>query len=256
MDVFTLAMGLTLLAAGWFLLRDFSRFLSSGYNAKGKVVSIQQALAGVSFSSPPPHYQNINRYGFYPVIEYLSRGESVLFTMVGDRAPDQYHIGDIIDLRFNRSRRHHNRVSRSTVLLITMLTVLSAALLAGAMFADMGLTLVHICFSSIILTLCLFVMVAYYRCQDESCTEQDERGRNGRRRILISEPSAFNHWAAMIDDGGQKRRILGSQLFGTGCLMSGLVVVVAAFFIDTAQIAYGGSLKELNRQFERQVVHR
>jgi len=260
MDVFTLAMGLTLLAAGWFMLRDYVRFLTSGYIVKGKVVSIQQSsLHGYSsliqravfadapeLLSPDDLYARDKQYSIYPVIEYLSNGEAVRFTMISDQVSDQYHIGDTVDLRFCRSRREQGRVSRSTVSLIIMLVVLSVGLILGAVFSSVGLTIAHICFSSVILTFCLFIMVAYYCNRDENCKARYELNRRGRIRVLILEPSAFKHWAAMIDDKAQKRRIFGSQLFGAGCFMSGMIIVASAFLIDTAYAAYGNPFPSLN----------
>ncbi len=252
MDVFTLAMGLTLLAAGWFMLRDYVRFLTSGYIVKGNVVSIQQSsLHGYSnltqqttLANKPEHvsseslYSSDKQYSLYPVIEYLSNGEAVRFTMISGQSSDQYHIGDAVDLRFCRSRRGQGRVSRSTVSLILMLAVLSVGLVIGAVFSSVGLTIAHICFSSIILTFCLFIMVAYYCNRDESSKARYELDGRGRMRVLILEPSAFNHWRAMIDDKTQKRRIFGSQIFGAGCLMSGMAIIASVFLIDIAYAAY------------------
>ena len=249
MDVFTFAMGLTLLAAGWFMLRDYVRFLTSGYIVKGKVVSIQQSslhgysrlVQRTSLASPSSDdiYASNKQYGIYPVIEYRSNGEAVRFTLMDDQSADQYHMGDSVDLRFCRSRRVQGRISRSTVSLIIMLAVLSVGLLVGAVFSSVGLTIAHICFSSIILTFCLFMMVAYYCNRDENSKARYELNRRGRIRVLLLEPSAFKHWRAMIDDKTQKRRIFGSQVFGAGCLMSGMVIIASAFLIDTAYAAYG-----------------
>ncbi len=261
MDVFTLAMGLTLLAAGHFMLKDYSRFLSSGYTVKGKVVSLQQAYQ-YNYSKPLDYSnqsdsssltaEETHRSRIFPVIEYRSNRQLVRFTMIDDAISDQPHIGDMLDLRFCRSRRDNNRVGRSTILLITMLAVLTAGLFLGGIFSEMGLTVAHICFASFVLTFCLCLIVAYYRCRDASCKEHDGLGhRNGRMRILISEPSAFNHWASMIDDGRQKRRVRGSQAFGAGCFMSGLVIVATAFLLDANQGAYADSIEQFNQQVER-----
>ena len=260
MDVFTLSMGLTLLAAGWFMLRDYVRFLTSGYIVKGSVVAIQQSslhgysnlVQQIALANSAEHissetsYSSDKQYSIYPVIEYLSNGEAVRFTMISGLSSDQYHVGDAVDLRFCRSRRVQGRISRSTVSLITMLTVLSIGLAIGAVFSSVGLTIAHICFSSIILTFCLFIMAAYYCNRDENSKAHYELGRRGRMRVLILEPSAFKHWGSMIDDKTQKRRIFGSQVFGAGCLMSGMAIIASVFLIDTAYAAYEKPLSFLH----------
>ncbi|WP_250656723.1 DUF3592 domain-containing protein [Alkalimarinus coralli] len=268
MDVFILAMGLTLLAAGWFLTRDYVRFLSSGYTVRGAVVSmqhaflhrysgLQQRLASPSlnlYASQLSAHRS-SQYGIYPVVQYFSNGEPVRFTMIDCEKPGQYHVGETLELRFSRSRRHHNRVGRPTMMLILMLTALISGLMAGAMFSEVGLSFAHICFASLILTFCLFIIGAYYRCQDDCCQEQDKRGRNGRARLLISEPSSFSHWSSMVDDVRQRRRILGFQLCGVGCFVCGLVVVVAAFLFDITYASYGQHLQLTNSQPESLAIN-
>ena len=250
MDVFTLAMGLTLLAAGWFMLRDYVRFLTSGYVVKSNVVAIQQSslyvYSNLDHQAALTKYSSYKQYSLYPVIEYLSNGEAVRFTMINSQISDQYHVGDAVDLRFCRSRRVQGRASRSTVALIVMLVVLSIGLFADAVFSSVDLTIAHICFSSAILTFCLFIMAAYYCNRDENSKTRYELDRRGRMRVLILEPAAFKHWGTMIDDKSQKRRIFGSRLFGAGCLMSGMAIIASVFLIGTAYAAHQTPFPVLN----------
>lgn len=213
MDVFILVMGGTLATAGWFLIRDYTRFLASGYTVRGEIVGLERA----------PTSQ------FFPVIRYAHRNELITFTAIDTQLSRSYQMGDEIPLRVSRSRRHRERLCKSSKLLILMLLLLAVTLSTKALLPSLIENIIEICVASLILTFGVVLMVPYCREQDGDDSMRNFGGMTGRQIFRLSEPAACSHWEQLLDNIGQKRRIATVRLFGIACLGAGLIVTIIGF---------------------------
>jgi len=230
MDAFTLIMALSLGAAGWFLCRDFVRFISSVYTIKGRVVSVQQV-----FIPKPPLPEALPKYipfvedGFYPVIAYDFNGESVRFTAIGRSISGQFHIGDSVYLKFFKTRRKQNRMTKTSFLLMALIALVCIGLLAGAFYTRVGLTMTQISQASFVLAVCFFILVLYIREQDENNVSLPARGSLGRYKLALSVPSAFHNWVSNIEDRRQASKIRAARVLGGIFMFMAFAILIFTF---------------------------
>ena len=124
-DAFTFFMGLTLAVTGWFLCRDYARFLGASYFLKGRVTSIQQVFVAPSLrDAREGRPQPVVSDGFYPVIEYTSPTGAISFTAIDRSTSGRFHVGDEVRLRVSKTRRKQNRVCKSFSMLALSLVLL------------------------------------------------------------------------------------------------------------------------------------
>ena len=179
MDVLLLLMGLTLAAAGWLLIRDYTRFLYSTYSARGKVVSIEPG-----YWPRPAGSGEARKPGYFPVIEYYWNGESSRFTALMAEAMTSLQMGDLVTVQVSRSRRQKGRLGHGIMVLMALLGSLAFLLMLGAVIQSQRPDMVHVCLASIVLAVCLFIIVMYFRQQDGSKGTQ-------RRIYAIAKRWAF-----------------------------------------------------------------
>ncbi len=229
MDAFTLTMAATLAVAGWFLVRDYARFLRSTYAMRGKVTSIQQVFvsrAPLNREGAPA--ESFVKNGFYPVIEYATKTGPVSFTAIDSNASGRFHVGDKVSLKISKTRRKETRMCRTFSVLVMMLAILCMTLVGIALFSAVKASAAQIVLASIVISVCLSILVLYVRGQDENCMHDLTRTESGYAQLCLFEPTAFRHWKSALRDPAQRYKIRSSQFFGATCMGSALVMVLAS----------------------------
>lgn len=228
-DAFTFIMGATLAATGWFLCRDYARFLRASYTIKAKVTSIQQVFVSRAIEDAEAARNPVVKNGFYPVIEYKTPQGPVSFTAIDAGASGRFHVGDEVGLRVSKTRRRHTRVCKSFSLLVLSLALLMLGLLASAMLADFSLSRAQIVGASFVIALGLAILVLYLRDQDEHCIHEMTRTEGGRSQLCLFEPTAFRNWKSAFRDPRQRYKIRSSQIFGSACF--GFAALICGFAV-------------------------
>ncbi len=216
-DAFTFIMGATLAVTGWFLCRDYARFLRASYTIKAKVTSIQQVFVSRALDDDASPREPVVKNGFYPVIEYPTPQGAVCFTAIDAGASGRFHVGDEVGLRVSKTRRSHTRMCRSFSLLVLSLVLLMSGLLASALLADFALSKTQIVGASFVVALGLAILVLYLRDQDEHCIHEMTRTEGGGSQLCLFEPTAFRNWKSTFRDPRQRYKIRSSQIFGSAC---------------------------------------
>lgn len=234
MDVFALVMGLTLVCVGWFLSGDFRKFLAGSYHIPAKVVSVAQAYvpAGRYLSSRTLSDAPIVYGSFYPVCEYREKGELIRFTAIGEQLGNLYQIGDQLKLKISRSRRTQGRVCNGARVLLFVLSGAALLLLGSPAFGLFRLTMAHICLASIVLTLAFGVFLMYVRERDQCEGGSSMVSASNKYELYLREPTAFVHWRELLQDAGQRRRMMGARVFGGLFMSVGILITVAASMAD------------------------
>lgn len=232
-------MALTLAVTGWFLCRDYARFLRTSYTMRAKVTSMQQVFVPrgeieleVAEKTQEPFLKN----GFYPVIEYRTPNGPVSFTAIDASASGRFHVGDELRLRVSTTRRKHARMCKSFSLLVLSLVVLAMGLLGSAVFADFALSYAQIVAASFVIALGLAILVLYLRDRDENCIHEMTRTEGGRSQLCLFEPAAFHHWKSTFRDRQQRYKIRSSQIFGSACF--GFAMLTLALAIQPTVFLY------------------
>lgn len=219
MDAFTLIISLTVAVAGFFLYRDYSRFLHGTYAKHGKVVSIHQVFSNYLYQTK--NNGNNSPYvksGFYPVIEYPLDGEPVRFTAIDHLASGNFHVGDKVKLRIITTRRKHSRTCKTLVALISMISILGLSLIGAALISSIAISLGQILLSSCVIAASLAILILYQRDQDQHYIHELSRTKSGKAQLFIPEPAAFRNWTSALSDPAQKAKIRSSQLCGATCI--------------------------------------
>lgn len=229
MDAFTLIISITVAVAGFFLYRDYSRFLRGTYAKYGKVVSIHQVFSNCLYQAEntnqaKPYVKN----GFYPVIEYPLDGQAVRFTAIDHLASGTFHVGDKVKLRIITTRRKHSRTCKTLVALISMISILGLSMVAAALTSSISISLGQILLSSAVIAASLSILILYQRDQDQHYVHELERTKSGRAQLYIPEPAAFRNWSAALSDPAQRIKIRSSQVCGVTFIGSALIMLSIA----------------------------
>jgi len=226
MDAFTFILGLTLAVAGIFLYRNYTSFLRSVYAKRARVISIQQVFS--SCANLQTGISNYVKNGFYPVIEYSMNGEPVRFTAIDKHLSGNFHVGDEIKLRVLATRRSKNRVSKTVVLLVSMLSLLGLDLFVSAIVSEAPVSLAQVYLASFIIAAGLSLVGLYLKDQDAQYEQGLSSTKSGRTQLCLAEPAAFKNWTAALRDPVQRYKIRSTQFFGATCMCSSVVMLVLA----------------------------
>lgn len=230
MDAFVFVMGLTLLAAGLFLFRDYVQFLAGVHTLPAKVVSIQQVfLPGLSSETDAPGGRFVSN-GFYPIVEYHSETGPISFTAIDKAISGRFHVGDKLRLRISKTRRSCHRHCKSITALLSLLLVLCVCLFAAALETGAQLSAFKIIGASVVIALCFATLILYTREQDEQGNHRFRAASaaSGPAQLCLCEPTAFEKWKGTWQDHRQKTRIRGAQAFGAMCLTSACALLAVA----------------------------
>jgi len=229
MDAFTLTMAATLAVAGWFLTRDYARFLRGTYAMRGRVTSIQQVFVSrMDTHEKGDIASQIVKNGFYPVIEYPAPGGAISFTAIDVNASGRFHVGDEVCLKVSKTRRKETRICGTFSVLMLMLGLLVLGLLGLAIFSGFNASASQIVLASIVLSVCLSISVLYIRDQDENCKHDLTRTESGYTQLCLFEPTAFSKWKSALRDPVQRNKIRSSQVCGATCMGSAVVMMLVA----------------------------
>ncbi len=234
-DAFTFIMGTTLAVTGWFLCRDYARFLRASSYLKARVTSIQQVFVpkiGREQGAGEPYVKD----GFYPVIEYQAPEGAISFTAIDASASGRFHVGDEVGLRVSKTRRKQARMCKSFSLLVLSLVLLMAGLLGSALVADFVLSKAQIVSGSFVIALGLAILVLYLRDQDESCIHEFQHTEGGCSQLCLFEPTAFKKWKSALKDPQQCSKIRSSQIFGSACF--GFAMLTWAMSVQPAVLLH------------------
>ncbi len=225
MDALILLMGLTLISAGWVLIWEFTRFLHCSYAVQGRVVSLEPGYSRSTLRIS----EGQSTYYFFPVIEYYWDGSKIRFTSLDESCICGLQVGDQVQLSFSRSRRKHTRIGRMVTLMLTMMAMLIASVVFGAVLLNQNVDMIHVLMASVILAGCLFIIVLYMRQQDETAVDSNHHARRSVLNcVFLQEPTNVNYWRGLFTNRKQRRRIIVSKMVGGGCLVSGVLLFVMA----------------------------
>ena len=231
MDALILLMGLTLISAGWVLIWEFTRFLHCSYAVQGRVVSLEPGYSRSTLRIS----EGQSNYYFFPVIEYYWEGSKIRFTSLDESCISGLQVGDQVQLSFSRSRRKHTRLGRMVTLMLTMMAMLIAGVVSGAVLLNQHVDMVHVLMASVILAGCLFIIVLYMRQQDETAVDSDNHARRSVLNcVFLQEPTNVNYWRGLFTNRKQRRRIIVSKMVGGGCLVSGVLLFMMAIVGTTS----------------------
>ncbi len=225
MDAFTLIISLTLAIAGFFLYRDYSRFLRGAYAKRGEVVSIHQVFANNLYQHQGSKMQPYVKNGFYPVIEYPLDGGSVRFTAIDHFASGNFHVGDKVKLRIIKTRRKHSRTCKTLTALISMITLLGLGMIGAALTSSIHISLAQVLLASTVIAASLSILIFYQRDQDSHYIHELSHTKNGRAQLYLAEPAAFKNWTAALHDPIQRIKIRSSQFCGATFIGSALLIL-------------------------------
>lgn len=226
MGAFTFVMGLTLAVAGIFLFRNYAQFLRGAYAKPARVVSIQQVFS--SCSHLPSDITRFVKNGFYPVVEYYSKGESVRFTAIDQGVSGNFHVGDELKLRVIKTGRSKNRMCKTGCVLVSLLMFLALSIGGAALASSTDDLLGPIFSASFIIAICLAILVFYMKDQDERCVHNLSTTKNGRTQLFLVEPAAYKNWTTALTDPVQRYKIRSTQFIGMACLGTAMVMLATA----------------------------
>jgi hypothetical protein len=228
MDAFTFVIGLTLAVAGFFLYRDYARFLRGAYAKQGKVISIQQVFSAQLSSDAtrlaPPYVRN----GFYPVIEYSLKDGPIQFTAIDKNTSGSFHVGDQVKLRIIKTRRKATRVCHTFIVLVAMVTLLSLGMISAALSSSFQISIGQVFLASCVVAASLSMLIFYLRDQDQLYTHELTHTKGGRTQLCLAEPTAFKHWKSALLDPAQRYKIRSSQLCGATCMGTAMITLTIA----------------------------
>ena len=228
-DVLMIYMALTLSVAGCLLFRDHVRFLRGTYFISGSVISVQPVfisrLSGDDFSAVESGFV---KNGFYPVIEYSTRGGNICFTAIDPAADGRFHVGDQVKLRISKTRRKENRACKTAMMLVAMLCALLGALLYDLATSMVELEMENIFLASGVIAIGLAILVSYVRDRDENDRHEVTRTQGGKTQLCLFEPTAFKNWSTTSRDRVQINKIRSKQFFGATCFCSAMLMVAMA----------------------------
>jgi len=228
MDAFTFIIYLTIAITGFFLYRDYARFLRGAYTKQGRVVSIQQFFSSQLSSAQPIKQTPFVKNGFYPVIEYAQEGEAIRFTAIDQHASGCFHVGDRIRLKIIKTRRKANRTCKSIFALIAMLGILSLGMVSAALTTTIYISIEQVLLASGVIMASLFILVFYMFDQDQHYDHNLTQTKNGETQLCLVEPTAFKNWKSALHDPVQRYKIRGSQFFGATCMGTAMIMLSAA----------------------------
>jgi len=228
MDAFALLIGLTLAIAGVFLYKDYAHFLRGAYAKQGKVVSIQQVFTNNLHSEPINKKKSFVENGFYPVIEYLIKGEAVQFTAIDHNNSGNFHVGDQVKLKIIKTRRKESRLCKTAIALVSMIFILGAGIVFAGLASTVQVTIGQIFLSSLVIAICLAILVLYIKDQDEHFIQDLTQTKSGRTQICLTEPTAFRNWKSAFCDPVQRNKIRGSQFCGATFMCSAMFMLALA----------------------------
>jgi hypothetical protein len=217
-------MSLTLALTGVFLYRDYASFLKGAYAIRGKVVSIQAAFSSHIPDTNTPAKSFVSE-GFYPVIEYIHEGQAVQFTAIDHLASAKLHVGDKIQLRIIKTRRKENRVCKSLIALVSLISILGITLFSAAVAGTTPLTLTQIFLGSFIVALSLTILAIYFSDQDQHFLHDLKETKRGYTQLFLAEPTAYKKWQSSFRDPVQRIKIQGSRLCGATFIGSAMVIL-------------------------------
>lgn len=225
MDAFAVMMALTLVSAGFFLVRDYVRFLSGVYTVNAKVISIQQVFLPRHNDAAQATYVSD---GFYPVIEYETESGPISFTAIDSLTSGRFHVGDRLRLKVTKSRRRSQRRCRSVTVLFSLLMILAAFLIVSALFATFDLSLLKIIEASFVLGIGSAMLIIYTREQDAQGISQVAGYEANHTQLCLYEPTAFSKWRNAWQDRRQRNKIRGARACAGFCFTSACLLLVAA----------------------------
>jgi len=228
MDAFTFTIGLTLAVAGFFLYRDYARFLRGAYAKHAKVVSIQQVFSTFLSSEGQPKQKSFVTNGFYPIIEYPQEGGAIRFTAIDQHASGNFHVGDQVKLRIIKTRRKANRTCKTVIALIAMITLLGLGMLVAALNASVSISIGQVVLASFVIAASLSALVFYMRDQDMQYIHELTHTKGGRTQLSLAEPTAFKNWNSALQDPAQRYKIRSSQFCGATCIGSAMITLAIA----------------------------
>lgn len=229
MDAISYIIGLTVAVTGFFLYRDYTRFLRGAYAKYGKVVSIHQVFANTlgyddNNQTSEPYVKN----GFYPVIEYPLEGGPVRFTAIDQLASGNFHVGDKVKLRIIKTRRKHSRTCKTLVALISMISLLALSMVGAALIPGIHISFGQILLSSLVIAVSLSILILYQRDQEQHYVHNLGHTKSGRAQLYLPEPAAFKNWTSSLSDPAQRIKIRSSQFCGATCIGFSLIILMLA----------------------------
>ena len=231
-EILTILISLTLAVTGIFLYRDYTRFLTGAYAKKGKVVSIQASF-----------FQTLNDTkqrscfvsgSFFPIIEYMLNGEAVRFTAIDHLASAKLHVGDSVQLRIIKTRRKANRLCKSLIALVGLISILGITLLSAAVSGNASLSLVQIFLGSFVIALSLAIVALYFSSQDQYFLHDLKETKKGHTQLFLAEPTAYKKWQSSLKDPIQRFKINGSKFCGAtfiGSAMALFTSTISPYFL-------------------------
>lgn len=228
MDAFTFIISLTLAIAGFFLYRDYARFLRGAYAKHGKVVSIHQVFSNNLYLHEGASMQPYVKNGFYPVIEYPLEGGPVRFTAIDHLASGNFHVGDKVKLRIIKTRRKHSRTCKTLIALISMISLLALGMISAALTSSIYISLGQVLLASIVIAASLSILIFYQRDQDSHYIHELTHTKSGRAQLYLAEPAAFKNWTSALHDPVQRIKIRSSQFCGATFIGSALLMLSVA----------------------------
>lgn len=224
-EALTILISLTLAVTGFFLYRDYASFLKGAYAKRGKVVSIQPAFPSQRSSNTTS--KSFVSEGFYPIIEYNYEGHAVRFTAIDHLASAKLHVGDKVQLRIIKTRRKENRLCKSLIALVCLISILGFTLFAAAVTGNTSLSLTQIFLGSFVIALCLAILALYFSDQDQHFLHDLKETKRGYTQLFLAEPTAYRKWQSSFRDPVQRFKIQGSRLCGATFIGSAMAILTS-----------------------------
>jgi hypothetical protein len=226
-EILTVLISLTLAVTGVFLYRDYAQFLKGAYVKRGKVVSVQATFSNITYTGNDA--RPLAPVSYHPIIEYMHEGEAIRFTAIDHLASARLHVGDNVQLRIIKTRRKSNRICKTLVTLISLISVLGLTLLAAAVNGGTTLSLHQIFLGSFVIGLSLAILALYLSDQDQLFVDDLKQTKRGYTQLFLAEPTAYKKWQSSLRDPAQRFKIQGSKLCGATFIGSAIAILSLSF---------------------------